>query len=229
MGDWPVPVRLEYATAQEWSEGGASDEYSYVRVKVRNLSPVKDVRLHYLAGSGWRDADLEWEDSKSPAFDVFAAARAPYANEFAISYSVGGATYWDNNGAQNYQVANFGSVIGGGVVLREVQLIYFNAYLTGLTGKLYVQNLSYAKNVGIRYSIDGGKTWLDSGGNYASLADEGAFNALGPVEQWNFSTPILNSADYIFAAYYNNLETGEWFWDNNFGENYEIAHQPEIE
>jgi hypothetical protein len=228
MAEWPVPVRLEYATAQEWSEGGASSEYTYVRVKVQNLNPVKTVKLHYRTSSGWSDAVLAWENSHSD-YDVFSAAQAPYVNEFAISYLVNGVIYWDNNGFRNYQIANFGSAVGGGAVLREVQLLYFSSYTSGLTGKLYVENLSYAKRVGIRFSVDGGRTWSDSDANYMGLVGEGAFTALGPVEQWQFSTPILNAGSYTFAVYYNNLETGEWFWDNNFGKNYEISHEPEIE
>jgi hypothetical protein len=42
------------------------------------------------------------------------------------------------------------------------------------------------------------------------------------VEMWKFKTPELNldqsSADFSFAIFYNNPDTGEWFWDNNFGE-----------
>jgi hypothetical protein len=47
------------------------------------------------------------------------------------------------------------------------------------------------------------------------------------VEIWKFKTPELNldqsSAEFRFAVFYNNLDSGEWFWDNNFGQNYSLS------
>ena len=228
MADWSVPVRLEYATAQDFSSGAASFRGIYVRVKVRNLAFDKQVRLHFRADSQWSDADLDWTANYG-SYDVFSAARAPYTNEFAVSYYVGGRTYWDNNDSRNYSVPNFRSAVGGRVMLRRARLTGFAAFQTNVSGTLFVENLSFRKKVGIRLSPDGGASWVDVDARYVGVASEGSNVALGPVEQWDYTSPVFNTGAYVLAAYYSNLETGEWYWDNNFGQDYRLSGQPEIE
>ena len=50
---------------------------------------------------------------------------------------------------------------------------------------------------------------------------------LSQVEIWKFKTLELNleqsTRDFRFAIFYNNLDTGEWFWDNNFREDYTLS------
>ena len=50
---------------------------------------------------------------------------------------------------------------------------------------------------------------------------------LSQVEIWKFKTPELNldqsTPNFCFAIFYNNLDTGEWFWDNNFGPDYTLS------
>ena len=50
---------------------------------------------------------------------------------------------------------------------------------------------------------------------------------LSQVEIWKFKTPEFNldqsSPNFRFAVFYNNLNTGQWFWDNNFGQDYTLS------
>jgi len=52
---------------------------------------------------------------------------------------------------------------------------------------------------------------------------------LSQIEIWKFKTPELNldqsTPNFRFAIFYNNLNTGEWFWDNNFGQDYTPARR----
>jgi hypothetical protein len=47
------------------------------------------------------------------------------------------------------------------------------------------------------------------------------------VEIWKFKTPELNldqsTANFRFAVFYNNVDSGQWFWDNNFGQDYSLS------
>ena len=92
-----------------------------------------------------------------------------------------------------------------------------------------MESLSFRKRVGIRLLPIGGSSWVDVDARYAGVADEGSNVALGSVERWDYGSPIFNTTGgYLLAAYYNNLDTGEWFWDNDFDQNY-LTRVPEIE
>ena len=96
-----------------------------------------------------------------------------------------------------------------------------------IEGEIYVNNLAFAKRVGIRFSTDGGTTWQDSDAAFAGGVSEGTFATSSGAELWKFKTPELNldaaSTMFRFAIYYQNLATGEWFWDNKFGRDYRLS------
>jgi hypothetical protein len=219
--DWLEPVRLEYATAQNFSSGAASDRYTYVRVKVRNLAYAKDTRLHYREGDSWRDYGLPWAGHYGN-YDVF-AGRAPHCNEFVVSCTMNGRTYWDNNDGRNYDVHDYSSAIGGSLVLRSARQLAFASYERSVRGAIYLENRHYEKQVGVRLLPMGATDWIDVGAHYVGIPDEATVVALGPIEQWEFSSAIYRTYGFTLAAYYRDLATGETFWDNNFGQNYRLV------
>ncbi|MBK8459174.1 MAG: hypothetical protein IPL43_02275 [Micropruina sp.] len=95
-----------------------------------------------------------------------------------------------------------------------------------MEGEILVNNLSFAKNVGIRYSADGGATWHDRNASFAgSHTSSGVFVGSG-AEVWRFKTPVLNlhpAPEFRLAVFYRNLATGEHYWDNNFGQDYKVS------
>jgi len=50
---------------------------------------------------------------------------------------------------------------------------------------------------------------------------------LSQVEIWKFKTPELNldssQPDFVFAVFYENQNTGQRFWDNNFEQDYRLS------
>ena len=96
-----------------------------------------------------------------------------------------------------------------------------------LEGQILVNNRSFAKDVGVRLSVDNGHTFHDTQGFFAgSNADNGIF--VGPgAEVWQFKTPELNldnsASEFRFAVFYQDQATGEVFWDNNFGQDYRVS------
>jgi len=198
-------------------------------VKVRNIAFQKVVRLHYLEpGSTWRDFDLPWTANYGD-HDIFSSGVAPYTEEFVISFSVGSQTYWDNNASRNYIASNFHSAVGGSVSLRRARLAAFASFQRNLSGEIYVENLSYNKTVGVRMQPFGLSEWIDVEGHYAGLASEGGPVSLGPVELWNFRSPIFNTGGFQFAAFYHDRDSGAMYWDSNFGQNYRLSTTPEVE
>ena len=227
------PVRLEYATTQAFSVSGMSYAYTYVKANVENLAFAKDVEIHYRTRDGsWHDAPLHWKANFGD-FDVFGAEEIPYTEEFAIRYSVDGSTYWDNNGFANYRVATFRNAVGGNVMLNSAQAHTgteagggFVFTTSWMEGEIYLNNLSYNKKVGVRFSADGGMNWEDCDATYSGQISEGTYSTSLGAELWKFRTPSYNyddaSPQFRFAVYYNDLDTGNWHWDNDFGNDYHL-------
>jgi hypothetical protein len=77
--------------------------------------------------------------------------------------------------------AHIGSEAGGG----------FTFTTSWFDGEIYVQNLSFNKRVGVRYTADGGANWTDADGSYAGKVQAVA-NTVDSIEIWKFKTPTLN-------------------------------------
>jgi hypothetical protein len=211
--------------------GGAGQLHSYLNVwvKVKNVAYSKDVQIHYRDSGAWRDTSLTWK-SNHGNYDLFALEPAldfggnPFV-EFAIRLAMGGATYWDNNNFANYSLTPYAlALTGGNVTLNIARLIYGgtpgSSYITGIGGEMFVNNLSYNKNVGIRHSDNGWVSYLDIPASYNQPVGEG-----GSMERWVFGRDTSPRAfgRGQFAVYYQNRDTGQYFWDNNFGQSYDIT------
>jgi hypothetical protein len=220
MNAGTLPVRLQYAVTQE----GAT----YARVKVDNLTYAKAVVLHYGDGAVWTDRGLVWIEGYG-SHDVFVMPRlmglGP-VQRFAVRYNVSGFEFWDNNGGANYTIGEGRGTVGGNVTLRSALLLPgVTQYDRSLRGQIYVNNLAYQKNVGLRMSIDGGTSWVNYAATYVSKATEGTRQDAVPipdVEVWGFWTPLFSPSFYniYFAVYYDG------YWDNNFGHNYSLYSEP---
>jgi hypothetical protein len=212
MTDWRLPVRLGYATTQ--------DGWTTLRVKVKDLSVEKHVRVRCRFGFDWRDFDLPFI-SHCYGYDVFADV-VPCADEFAVSCSLDEIEYWDNNDHKNYRVPVWKNAIGGKVSLRTARMRALDADHRWMQGVVYVENLSSRKNVGVSLLPDGATQWVDLLGTYDGVAGEGGGGpwVTGPVERWRFVSPIFRSNDFRFAVFYRDQDSGEIYWDNNFGQDY---------
>lgn len=227
-----LPVRLKYGTSQAFDIAGLPESYTYVRVKAQNLAFLKQVAIHHrLADGTWTEEPLQWLANFGD-YDVFGHSGL-YTEEFVVRYTVNGQTFWDNNCGPNYRLTNFTNVVGGNVMLNRATARTgteagggFTVTTSWVEGEIYVNNLSFAKEVGIRLSADGGVSWQDTDGAFAGNVSEGTFATSAGAELWTFRTPELNLnpvADaFRFALYYRKLQTGETFWDNNFYQNYTL-------
>lgn len=226
------PVRLKLARREFFAGGGFSGSYSPLSVKVQNLAFDKEVVVHYTPdGVTWKDRPLSFTTNYGD-HDVFDATVNEQVAEFVIRYTAGGASFYDNNAGKNYQFTTNLAAVGGNVVLNTVTARRgseagggFVFTTSWLEGEILVNNLSFAKSVGVRYSADGA-TWQDSPAAFAgSTTRAGVFVGSG-AEVWRFKTPTLNlhpSPAFRLAVFYRDLSGGAQYWDNNFGQNYALG------
>jgi Carbohydrate/starch-binding module (family 21) len=176
---------------------------------------------------------LTWQRNFA-AYDIFTRnANTFVITDFVIRYSVDGQTFWDNNDGPNYRIdGGRPNTVGGNVVLNKATARRgsqagggFVFTMSWVEEEIFVKNLSFNKRVGIRLTTNGWITFQDT---------DPAFNGNVPVavgvsqvEVWKFKSPELNldqsSPDFMFATFYNNLDTGQWLWDNNFGTDYTLS------
>jgi hypothetical protein len=94
-------------------------------------------------------------------------------------------------------------------------------------GEILVENLSYNKSLGFRVNVDG--NWKDIytahflsllilGGNSMELWKTKQYGEL--LKQINITTPTPPKPIFRFAVFYHNLDSGQWYWDSNNGQDY---------
>ena len=92
-------------------------------------------------------------------------------------------------------------------------------------GEVLVTNLWYNKRVGIRWTSDDWTTFEDTTATYVGFVPMYAFSS--GVEIWKFRTPeynlVANPPEFRFAIFYDDLDSGTSFWDNNFDRDYTLS------
>jgi len=233
----PVPARLKVAFGETYAVSGMTFSWTTIRVKVQNIAYQKQVVMHYRdrGDNTWQDYPLSFTGHYGN-YDVFSGdGSTPVTEEFVIRYNVPGQEHWDNNGGANYHIGTFRGAVGGNVMLNgATAVVYvesgggFAIPVSRFEGQIYVQNLSYHKVVGVRWSRDGGATWQTTNATYGGKARAVA-SEVPEVEIWNFQTPTLNIQDssipFRFAVFYeqrnaDNTATVATHWDNNFAQDY---------
>jgi Carbohydrate/starch-binding module (family 21) len=227
-------VRLKLGRREFFSGGGFSGSFAPISVKVKNIAFSKDVAVHYTPdGNSWKDFPLSFS-SHFGDYDIFSGTVNEQVTQFVIRYTAGGGTFFDNNTGQNYHLDSTLAAVGGNVILNNARARQgvqagggFTFVTSWLEGEILVNNLSFAKDVGVRASVDGGINWHDTHGSFAGQnTGDSVFVGAG-AEVWRFKTPELNldssSNEFRFAVFYRNVATGEVFWDNNFGQDYKVS------
>jgi Carbohydrate/starch-binding module (family 21) len=227
-------IRLKLARREFFSGGGFTGTFTPISAKVKNLAFEKQVAALYTPdGTAWKDVPLT-HAAHCGDYDVFSKEVNEQVLQFVIRYAVAGTTFFDNNSGQNYRFTSNLAVVGGNVVLHKATARRgtqagggFVVTTSWVEGEILVNNLAFAKDVGIRLSADGGLTWHDT---HAVFAGANAVNGIfvGPgAEAWKFKSPELNldpsAAEFRFAVFYGLQASGQVFWDNNFGQDYRLS------
>jgi hypothetical protein len=230
------PVKLKYCLSETFSPGqGLTDVMdTEISAKVKNIAFEKSVAIHYAQFDGtWTEKELIWQDNFGD-YDLFSKKDNSFVtNQFVIRYSVNGETFWDNNNGADYHLDNgHPNTIGRKVLLNKItawqgQQGSPSVVSSWVDGEILVKNLSFNKRVGIRLSADGGATFHDTEATFSSTVP--VYLGFSAVELWKFKTPEVtldeSTPHFKFAVYYNNVDTGEWFWDNNFDRDYTLSKE----
>jgi hypothetical protein len=230
------PIRLKYIESDNFSTGGGITGVNNTKVtaKVKNMAFAKDVAIHYSQSDGtWVERPLAWQKN-FPNYDLFALTDNSFVStEFVLRYTVNGETFWDNNNGANYHIDSARpNTVGGNVILNRATARRgsqagggFVFTTSWIEGEILVKNLSFQKHVGIRLSANGGTSFHDTNASFSGNVPVAV--GVSQVEIWKFKTPELNldqsTANFRFAIFYNNPDSGEWFWDNNFGQDYTLS------
>jgi hypothetical protein len=229
-------VRLKYAASESFSPGGGVTGVRSTKVsaKIKKFALANDVTLVFTQGDGvWNQTPLSFARTFDD-HDIFETDdNTIVITQFALQYSAGADTFWDNNNGADYRVETARpNTVGGNVVLNSATAKRGTQAGGGLTfttswveGEIWVKDLSFAKRVGMRLSTNNWASFVDTPATFNSKVPTN--QGLSQVEIWGFKTPELNldntTPSFVFAVFYENLNTGEWFWDNNCGQDFRLS------
>jgi hypothetical protein len=230
------PVRLKYAESVTFSPGGGVTGVMVSRfdVKVKNLAFAKEVAVRYAQSNGvFIEKLMGWQKNFGD-YDLFSLADNTFnTTQFAVRYATAGQTFWDNNNGTDYHVDDsHPNTVGGNIILNKATARRgtqagggFVFATSWVEGEILVKNLSFNKQVGIRLSANNWGTFQDTLAGFSGPVP--VAEGLSEVELWKFKTPELNldqsTPVFRFAIFYNNVATGAFFWDNNFGQDYTLS------
>lgn len=146
-------VILQSAAVQPYGRGGANEFVGSILVK--NIAFSKRVAIVY-STDGWastRTLFANYQSAFEGGYEVWSfryPAQVGARFEFAVSYSVAGQTFWDNNDAHNYVVS-----MTENNVPPICRLVYASALANGdVSVQVKVRDLAYEKSVKISYYLD---------------------------------------------------------------------------
>jgi len=211
-----LPVEFALALSNSYPSGTGSYNYNgSFQIVVQNLAYDKEVSIWAQTGSGWHDIPATFAQSLPGNLELWNAPATDSEDQFVAKYTVNGATYWDNNGGKNYifpkAFDEFAASPGA-----DYKTVLGSAGLAGgnLTVEIGVQNLAFAKTVGIVYSTDNWATVITALAGYSFTMSSG-------LEIWHLMDAVGGASEVKFAIFYDVL--GQEYWDNNFLRNYRVA------
>lgn len=95
------------------------------------------------------------------------------------------------------------------------------------TGEILVSNQSYNKRVGFCVNVDGqwhdfyakySHSFMTTSGNGCEVWTLREYGEL--LKSFSIPNPLPTRPLFQMAVFYNNLDWGTWYWDNNNGHDY---------
>lgn len=180
-----------------------------VFVQTKDNARNQNVYIHYsyLNNNNWLDAKADYYTTLNDGSKIWRATFSTYTGRYVVKYIADGVTYWDNNNGKNY---NGAEVIGSAPVAAKRLAYQYSGYSYRIDAVL--QNYAYHKNVFVRYSTDGWKTFTDVPMSYTETNSDG-------TETWT-ATLINNFTQGSFKYAICYRVNGCEYWANNFGADY---------
>ena len=240
-------VKAHSVTAPGGRYGQGPNQLFNFSIKVDNLALHKKVSIHYADADGqWRSMPATFSQAISGQQELWqggwtrsleGGSIAPLNLQFAIKYEVNGSTYWDNNGGRNYRLAaSSGELLTRPVLLDHALAVAPHSGADGSSkpgffqGGVLLQNLGYAKEVKIHYSLNNWATVKLINANFTEArllqGQMVSYPNSNGVEYWQFHSEgaalqQATASQIVFAVSYK--VNGVTYWDNNFGQNYRVT------
>ena len=214
-------AQLWWAIAGMTPSGTGSYSYwSNFRIVVDNIAFGKIVGIwgHSASSGGWSFYSASYVHSAGANREVWGASISDMIDQFVVKYDVAGTTYWDNNNGHDYFLNTTAAegtdgigtaVIGQAIVSHDDASLRTGQFTLGIS----VQNLYYAKHVGVRYTSDHWATFHDALATYQQGYAPDGLPYQPQAESWYVDVP-LTSSEVEYAVFFDGQ------WDNNFGQNY---------
>lgn len=206
-------VKLHSATPYFVKYGMTTYE-AFIQTKDNAADQKVYVHYNYMNGETWLDREAEYFTTLSDGTKIWKAYFTTFNAKYCIKYVADGVTYWDNNNGNDYTAGN---AIGSAPIISE-RMQYQYPYM-GYTVKALLQNYAYHKNVFVRYTTDGWKSFNDVPMFYSVSHGNG-------TETWTAALPIgrldYTGEDFHYAICYQ--VNGQEYWANNFGADYDRTH-----
>ncbi len=204
-------VSLYSSSVAVASHGGRTFE---VFIKTTGNASNEKVTVHYqfFSGENWKDTEATYVTTLSDGSKIWKAIFSSFSCEYAIKYEADGSVYWDNNNGNNYD----GSVVIGSAPVAADRLGYQYDY-KNYEIKAVVKNFGYNKNVVVRYTTDGWKSYKEKTLSYDKTNNDGS-------ETWTTKINVENvaSGDFEYAIRYK--VNGNTYWANYCGDNYDFSY-----
>jgi len=228
-------VKLLGARSQQCFTGGCFFEPNLTgEIQVANIAFQKKVDVVYdgLFAGGWSAKAASYQGPAANGYEIWDFSVADNVDDFAISYTVNNANYWDNNNSADYSPLNgarVSAVLGTGVdVLVGAKMQWNNAGFDPVASEVLVYIWTRDFNdtnasVNLTYTDD---SWTTVKNANAVLDTTNSNNG---VLMWSVRLPVaaFTAASKIqFAAKYQH--NGIAVWDNNYNRNYRINNNNKI-
>jgi hypothetical protein len=230
-------VRLLSANAgYAWKKSGYGHDGGFARgyIEVENLAYHKQVVVHYEVSTqkDWLDVAATYVGPTSNNREVWSFQTPGYHHpprlgadfRFAVRYSVGGQTYWDNNDGRDYRVGIGARPVYPRVTLggADLDLIQAEAKAGTFVVDIAVKNLAFHKEVKVVYTFDDWATVKIADASYRTSS----FHCLDytdaqHLEQWQLKAPVDAGTKQIKLAISYTVN-GVTSWDNNQGADYTL-------
>ncbi len=214
-------AQLWWAVAGMTPSGTGSYSYwSNFRIVVDNIAYSKTVGIWGRSASSgvWSFYPASYLHSTGATKEVWSASISDTIDRFVVKYDVAGTTYWDNNNGHDYFLNTAAAestdgigtaVIGQAIVSHDDPSLRNGQFALGIS----VQNLYYAKHVGVRYTTDNWATFHDALATYQQGYAPDGLPYQPQVESFYVNVP-LTASEVKYAVFFDGQ------WDNNFGQNY---------
>jgi hypothetical protein len=197
-------------------------------IEVKNLAPSKKVELvyHNPTTNSWQTAQARYVGPSQAGRELWQVRVDQNVDQFALSYSVAGQTYWDNNGGigVDYRPSRYAyDAIVTYPYIADAEAHLSTGAIDGLlptdavlSGSVLVDHVASGKNVKVVYTDNNWATVIEAPAVLQQILPSG-------VEYWSWSVPLAGGTDttkvqVAFSYRWNNGET----WDNNYNKNYRL-------